>query len=458
MGAGRLTVVTWPPRTRYAKRNGVHVAFQVSGEGAIDALVLFGHMIGLEEQTDGVHCSRFVRRMGAFSRVIRLDRRGTGRSDPLTSFGAGRLDEWVDDMLSVLDTVGVERAAVIGLDPAGGYGALLLAATHPERVSHLILGHAAARPVASDDGYPWGLAADTDLEERTQRWLDAMLDDDHSEYLDRVAPSLVDDDQFREWWATAQRRFAAPSVRWALYRAWLDLDLRAALPAIDVPTLVMLRPAFRGAGHSRYLAEHIRDAQSAELGGRDGLLYIGDIDSVIGEIEEFVTGTRARTSAGGRRLLTVLFTDIVESTAQGASVGDHAWSQRLDAHDAMVRRQLALHRGTEVNTTGDGFVATFDGPGRAIDAALGIRDGARQIGVEVRAALHIGEVEPRSDDITGMTVNIAARVLERAATGEVLVSRTVADLVAGGGFALHDRGDHVLKGVPGSWTLLAVSR
>ena len=458
MGAGRLTVVTWPPRTRYAKRNGVHVAFQVSGEGAIDALVLFGHMIGLEEQTDGVHCSRFVRRMGAFSRVIRLDRRGTGRSDPLTSFGAGRLDEWVDDMLSVLDTVGVERAAVIGLDPAGGYGALLLAATHPERVSHLILGHAAARPVASDDGYPWGLAADTDLEERTQRWLDAMLDDDHSEYLDRVAPSLVDDDQFREWWATAQRRFAAPSVRWALYRAWLDLDLRAALPAIDVPTLVMLRPAFRGAGHSRYLAEHIRDAQSAELGGRDGLLYIGDIDSVIGEIEEFVTGTRARTSAGGRRLLTVLFTDIVESTARGASIGDQAWSQRLDAHDAMVRRQLALHRGTEVNTTGDGFVATFDGPGRAIDAALGIRDGARQIGVEVRAALHIGEVEPRSDDITGMTVNIAARVLERAATGEVLVSRTVADLVAGGGFALHDRGDHVLKGVPGSWTLLAVSR
>lgn len=450
--------MSWPPETRYAKGRGGHVAYQVHGSGPVDILVAFGHMVGIEDQVEGRHSARLLRRLANLGRIVRFDRRGTGRSDPLDSFGPGRLEEWVDDALTVLDAVGAKRAALVGFDPAGASGALLLAAAHPERATHLVLGHAVTRARASlDDSDSLAGPVIGDADAAADRWVDSMVEGDHQEFLSLVAPSSDGDDEFHRWYATAQRRFASPRVRRAIYRAWLDLDLRPLLASISVPTLVVHREgAELFADHASTLVESIPGARRAAVPGADGMLYVGAVEPVASVIGEFITGTRASTSSE-RVLATVLFTDIVESTKREAALGDRAWADLLEEHDAMVRRQLDRHRGVMVKSLGDGILATFDGPGRAIDAALDIGREARGMGLELRAGIHTGEVQRRGNDIVGIAVNIAARVVALAGGGEVLVSRTVRDLVAGADFQFSDRGERDLKGVAESWRLFAVA-
>ena len=446
------------PPTRYAKTSdGAHIAYQVIGHGALDIIELSSGAVSLsiDATNDQPEWRRYVERLARFARLIRFDVRGVGLSDPLPSGVGLTVEERVADVLAVLADAGAEQPAVLTATP-GGYAAMLLAASHPTRVRALVLIHPIARVLGNSD-YPWGASA-----ERFDAALDSYFDTDRLDadavgQFARVAPSKATDAAFRDWWDRAGRRGASPATARRQFAMLRDLDMRSTLPMIAAPTLVLQREGneFVVLGHGRYIAEHIPGAKYVELPGADHIPWLGSLDPLVDEVEEFLTGSRA-FSEPDRLLATVLFSDIVDSTAQASAAGDRAWHDRLDTHDAMVRRQLARFGGREVKTTGDGFLATFDSPARSIQCGSAIRDGARQLGIDVRVGLHAGEIETHGDDIRGVTVNIAARVATLAGRGEVLVSRTVSDLVAGSGIAFSDRGEHDLKGVPGSWRLFAV--
>jgi class 3 adenylate cyclase len=438
------------PETRYARNGDVHLAYQAFGDGP-DLLVCMGVPISMDAWWDAPQPSRFLRRLASFSRVLIFDRRGRGLSDPISPPTPTTLEQHVEDALAVLNDAGSQRAAVLGSDIIGGQTCLLLAASHPSRVSAAIVVNTAARRAPSADYAP----ADQQMAvprhvATTAGWLAS----DGVEYL---TPSHIEDEAFRSWWRRSVQRSSSPGTNQAMRHVMDKLDIRSVLQTIRVPTLVLHRSGNRmtSVEHGRYLGSHIPDAKYVELEGNDQIMFAGPQDDILDEVEEFVTGSRHGPPID-RVLATVLFTDVVASTEQAARLGDRTWRDVLDQHDAMAKRQLERHRGRFLKATGDGILASFDGPARAILCACAIRDGVRQLGLEIRAGLHVGEVELRDDDVTGIAVNIARRVCDLGEASEILVSRTVTDLVAGSGLEFDDRGEHELKGVPGRWQLYGV--
>ncbi|MEY2404034.1 MAG: hypothetical protein QOD38_1585 [Acidimicrobiaceae bacterium] len=438
---------------RFARNGDVHVAFQVLGGDAPDLLVLSSGMLPIDSMDDEPSLARFFRRLTSFSRVIRFDHQGVGMSDPVTPTGATTLEQWEQDALAVMDAAGSERAGILAPRDSS-LEAILLAATYPERVSCLIIVNGTARVARADD-YPFGIppwVLDRFLEVNMEP--DAV--DQGLDFLGAAAPTLASDDAFRAWWIKAGYRGASPAMARAIDAMVVRADVRSVLPLVRVPTLVLHRRdnGIFHVGHGRYLAEHIPNATYVELDGSDDLYWVGDTDIMLDEIEEFLTGVRGGPGSD-RVLATVVFTDIVGSTARITELGGQRWGDLLDRHDTAIRRQLARFRGREIKTTGDGILATFDGPARAVTCACAIRDAATQLGLDVRVGVHAGEIEMRGADIGGMAVHIAARVEALAKPAEVLVSRTVVDLVVGSGIHFADRGQHVLKGVPGRWRLFS---
>jgi pimeloyl-ACP methyl ester carboxylesterase len=441
-----------PPETRYARSGGVHIAYQVLGEGPFDLVHVSGWVSNLEHAWQEPSYARFLNRLASFSRVIRFDKRGTGLSDPVPESALPTLEQRMDDVRAVMDAVNSERAALIGYSE-GGPMCALFAATYPNRTLALIMYGAYARRMRDVD-YPWG-----------------GTEEDHQAFLDEIerswggpvglaarAPSVARDERFRHWWASYLRASASPQAVSALVRMNARVDIRQVLPSIRVPTLIIHRHGDLAikVEHARYLAKMIPGARLVELPGVDHLPWVGDQDAILAEIEEFLTGVRPSPELN-RVLATLMFTDIVGSTEWAARLGDRAWHDLLERHHALVRGEIDRFRGREVDTAGDGFFATFDGPARAVRCALNVRDAMRHLGIEIRAGLHTGEIDLTGEKAAGIAVHTAARVLATARAGEVLASRTVKDLVAGSGIRFTDRGAHVLKGVPSEWPLFAVS-
>jgi class 3 adenylate cyclase/pimeloyl-ACP methyl ester carboxylesterase len=440
------------PETSYARRGEIHVAYQVTGTGPLDLVLVSLWFSHLEARWDVPGFDHFLHRLSSFSRLISFDKYGVGLSDPAPPGSLPPLEEWMDDVRAVMDAAGSEKAAVFGAGD-GGMMAATFAATHPERVSALVLANSTARMSWSSD-YPFGIPPErqellTGLTEQT--W-------GRPDILTATNPSLADDPEGREAFARLLRMAASPTTAAAVVRLILEIDVRHVLSAIQAPTLVVHRSdnVVLGVEHGRYLAEHIPNASLVEVPGSDYGLGIGDVDAIVDEVEEFLTGARGHVDPD-RMLATVLFTDIVGSTERAAALGDARWRELLEAHDEVARRQVVRYQGRLVKTTGDGLLATFDGPARAIQAATAIRDATRRLGIEIRAGLHTGEIQRFDEDVGGLGVHIAARVQAQAEPGEVLASRTVKDLVAGSGVRFTDRGVHRLKGVPEEWQLFSVA-
>ena len=439
-----------PPRTHYARSGEVNIAYQVLGDGPIDLVHVPPFTSNLELQWQDPDQARYFRRLASFSRLIMFDKRGMGLSDRT---GIASLEERMDDVRAVMDAVGCERAAIFG-SSEGGAMSLLFAATYPGRVTALVLYGAYPRLSAAPD-YPEGIPQEVRervLEELGERWGQGVL---LAHPL--MNPTRANDPAFVEAQGSWERLSASPGAAVALMRMIFDIDVRHLLSAIQVPTLVIYRTAdaFHAAG-SRYLATHIPGAKTVELPGRNYAPHLGDQDAILDEIEEFVTGVRPAPEPD-RLLATVLFTDLVGSTEAVAELGDTRWRRVLERHGEIVTKELGRHRGRLVKTTGDGVLATFDGPARAVRCACAIRDAVRALGIETRAGLHTGEIEVLGEDVGGIAVHIGQRVSTLATAGEVLVSSTVVDLVAGSGLKFEDRGEYTLKGVPRTWHLHAVS-
>lgn len=438
------------PRTQYARSGRVNIAYQVVGDGPLDLVYVPGWVSNVELNWEEPEYARFLGRLAAFSRLITFDKRGTGLSDRVSDDALPTLEQRMDDLRAVLDAVRSDRAAIFGVSEGGGLS-MLYAATCPERTTALITFGSFAKRIWSRD-YPWAPTPEARAREyeHVEREWGNMMD------LAHYIPSKIHDRDYALRLATYMRRSASPSAAVTLLRMNTQIDIERVLPAIHVPTLVMHRQDDLDVKveEARWLAARIADARIVEFPGADHLPWVGDQDSVLDEVQEFLTGIRPRRSTD-RVLATVLFTDIVDSTARIAKVGDGSWRELLAKHDAMVRRELGAFRGQEVNTTGDGFLATFDGPARGVRCALSIVRAARDLGLEIRAGVHTGEVELDGNAVTGIGVHIAARVAALAQGGEVLVSRTVRDLVSGSGLAFEDRGRHTLKGIPEDWQLYA---
>jgi class 3 adenylate cyclase len=438
------------PETRYTRSaDGTNLAYQVSGDGPLD-VVFVPSPVPIDLLSEDPGFIRFRRRLETFSRTVWFDARGMGASegDPLDNL-VGEITD--GDRTAVLDAVGFERPALVGWDP--GRFEIRFAATHPERVSALVLIHSFAHYVREDD-YPWGVppeVLDKFVATVQEGW-------GTSTAVDFVAPSRSSDQRFRAWYARAGRFGGSPNQFADIVRRNFKADVRGLLPSISCPTLILHREHNRyirlGAG--QYLADHIPNARLVVLPGEDHLFFGGDTDALADEIEEFLTGTRSGTE-GDVLSMTVLFTDIVASTEHQARLGPRAWSRLTDHHDAMVRFALARHKGHEVKTIGDGFLATFEASGRAIRCASEIVAGARDISLELRAGIHTGEVEVRGEDIAGLAVTIAKRTCDLARPGEVMVTRTVTDHQVGSGIQFEGRGERELRGVPGMWKLFGVA-
>jgi pimeloyl-ACP methyl ester carboxylesterase len=436
------------PETRYARCGNLYIAYQILGEGPSDLVFVPGVVSHLEHQWDEPMQAAFFRRLASFSRLIRFDKRGQGVSDRVERMPT--IEERMDDVRAVMDAAGSERAAILTLSEGGPMG-IVLAATHPDRTSKLILWNTFARM-----GWAPGTA-----EESRQQYVDDRLRQYEEEYgtgnlVRRFVPSAAADPSFRDWWGRFERLSMSPGAAVEAMCVNFEIDVRDILPSVRVPTLVI-----RNDGDvftpevTRHLADQIPDARYVVLPGRDHFAWREE-DGVTQEIEEFLTGERSAPETD-RILATILLTDIVRSTDHATELGDHGWRELLDRHDALVERVLGRFRGRLVDKTGDGVLATFDGPGRAIRCATTITESVRGIGLEVRAGLHTGEVEIRGDRLAGIAVHIASRVSNLARPNEVLVSSTVKDLVAGSGICFADRGSHVLKGVPGEWRLFATT-
>ena len=428
----------------------LHIAYQVVGDGPFDLVFLPDWVNHIEAQWDEPRQESFLNGLASFSRLILFNPRGMGASDPVHE--TPNVEQWMDDLLAVLDAVAAERPALFGVG-VGGVTSILFAATYPERVRALALYNSTARGSRASDN-PFGI---------TPRFLDELTRgvEEHwgdGSYVSFLAPEDAHDERLRRSLGRMQRLAASPGTAMAVMKIMLAIDVRHALPAIQAPTLVVHRtgaPVFT-IEHGRYLAEHIEGAIFKELPGEGHIYWASGVaQALLDEVEEFLTGSR---SAGppDRVLATVLFTDIVDSTATASQLGDRRWKQQIREHDAIVRRELGRHRGREIHTTGDGFLATFDGPARAIRCAVAIRDAILEEGLHIRAGLHTGEIELQGDDVAGIAVHIGARVSAMAGPGEIMVSRTVVDLVAGSSLEFADKGTHVLKGVPGEWQLYGV--
>ena len=439
--------------THYAKSGDLHIAYQVVGGGASDLVLVPPFVSHVEHYWEEPTVARFLTRLASFSRLILFDKRGTGLSDRVPPDRLPTLEQRMDDVRAVMDAAGSERAALFGPSEGGPMSALF-AATYPERTTALILYGTFASTVR-DATYPWAM----DPEER-RKVIEAIPEQwGQGAYVDLLAPGMAGDERFRRWWARLERLGASPGAAMALRRMNGEIDIRTTLSAIRVPTLVLHRTGDLDTSieEGRYLAAHIPGAKFVDLPGADHLPWAGDQDAIVDEVEEFLTGVRPAAEPD-RVLATVLFTDIVGSTTRAVELGDRRWRDLLFSHNAIVRHELDRARGREVKTVGDGFLATFDGPARAIRCACAIRDAVRGLGLAIRAGLHTGECELIGDDVGGIAVHIGARVMARARPYEVLVSSTVKDLVTGSGVEFQDRGMHRLKGVPGAWRLYGVQR
>jgi len=438
------------PETRYTKSGDVNIAYQVVGEGPFDLIWVPGWISNVEESWEVPEYAHFLRRLASFSRLILFDKRGTGLSDRVSNESLPTLEQRMDDVRAVLEAAGSDRAAVFGASE-GGNMSVLFTATYPERVRALVLAGIYAKRLWSPD-YPWAPTPEQREHEHEvieRGWAGEM---DVSE----LAPRAARDPELMRRIATFFRRSASPGAAVALNRMNTQIDTRAVLPTISVPTLVLHRTDDRNVKveEARWIAKQVPGARYVELPGDDHLVWTGDTDTLLDEVEEFLTGVR-RGPEPDRLLATVLFTDIVGSTERVAKLGDGPWRELLEEHHRLVRAELERFRGREIDTAGDGFLATFDGPARAIRCARAIRDSVRSLGIEIRAGLHTGECELVAGKVAGIAVHTAARVNGLAQPSEVLVSSTVKDLVAGSGIEFVDRGEHDLKGVPGSWRLYA---
>ena len=440
------------PETRYVRSQGYHIAYQVVGEGPGDVVLIPGFASHLEIAWEYPLLERWFRRVSSYARLILVDKRGTGLSDKVPNDRLPTLEERMDDVLAVLDAIGSQRTALCGISD-GGAMAALFAATYPGRTSALVLDGAWARAFSAPD-YPWGFDESSFHErvEAVQRvWGTPAI-------AAFPAPDLANDGAFAAWWAKYSRMAASPGAVETLMRMAFEGDVRSILPSISCPTLVVHKThdPFVDVRHGRYLAAHIPRARLVERPGNDHLHYLGDdLDDYHNEVELFLTG-ELRSFNPERMLATVVFLDIVQSTEQLAYVGDRKWADTLNQYHVIVRQQLRRFRGREIDTAGDGFFASFDGPARAVRCARAIVDGVRTIGLEARAGVHTGECEVVGDKLAGIAVHVGARIMAKAKAGEVLVSGTVRDLVSGSGLEFESRGLEVLKGVPGEWHVLSV--
>jgi class 3 adenylate cyclase len=435
------------PDTQYARSGDVHIAYQAFGKGPINLVMVPGFVSNVEAYWEQPDFARFLNRLASYARVVTFDKRGTGSSDRVAELPG--LEARMDDLRAVMDAAGMEQAALLGISE-GAPLSILFAATYPDRCQALALYGSFSRfsywfpteeALANFFGYvetSWGTGGS----------------------VQRFAQSRVNDAAFQRWWARNERLGASPAAVTALMRMNSQIDISAILPAVRVPTLVIHRTGDQAVSieGGRDVAAHIPGARLVEFSGNDHIFYVGDnADGIADAIEEFFTGAPARIEAD-RVLATVLFTDIVGSTEKAAALGDQRWRRLLDDHHATIRRVLARFRGREVKTTGDGFLATFDGPARGVRCACAITEEIKSLGIEVRAGLHTGECEMMGDDVGGIAVHIGARVAALAGAGEVLVSSTVKDLVAGSGLSFGARGSQILKGIPGEWQIFAAGR
>jgi class 3 adenylate cyclase len=432
------------PETRFAETPGGRIAYQIVGDGPIDVLVTHAPFFPIDLIWDEPSLVRFLDRLSTFSRHVWFDSRGRGASDPLAHVEERFAETIVDDMLGLLDHLGWEQAALVGDSPP----LLLFAASHPERTKALVLLNAGARLTRLWESFFQG--SPIERLEQFRRWWGTGAS------LDQRAPSVAGDARLRRWLGRSQRLLCTADEMFWRGQAARAMDMRPALPSVQAPTLFVYRQGLRYAAHTRDDAEHVRGAKVVELPGEDSLFFVGDTGPMLDAIEEFLTG-QLPPHHSDRVLATVLFTDIVGSTQFAALVGDRRWKDLLADHDALLRAEVERYRGRMVKSTGDGALATFDGPGRAIRCACAIKDAVRSLGIDLRAGLHSGEIELRGDDVAGMAVHIGARVSALAGAGEVFVSSTVKDLVAGSGLDFEDRGEHELKGVPGTWRVFAVA-
>jgi pimeloyl-ACP methyl ester carboxylesterase len=442
--------MTAVPETRYAKSGDVHIAYQVVGDGPIDLVFVPGFVSNVEATWDQPGRAAFFRRLASFSRLILFDKRGTGMSDRTSQIFT--LEQRMEDVNAVMDAAGSKRAALFGISE-GGPMSVLFAATYPQRTSALVVcGSYAKRSWAED--YPFGW--------REERWRTVLSNLERSwgtskgVDLEMWAPTIAHDPERAAQWAAYFRSAASPGAVLAVMNMNRDIDVRRVLPSVRVPTLILHRVDEKviDIEHARYLARHIPGAKLVELPGVDHIPYVGDSGALLDQVELFLTGQRQAVEPE-RVLATVQFTDIVQSTERAATLGDRKWRELLEKFQSMVREELKQYRGREIDTAGDGFLAAFDGPARAIRCAAAVREGARSQGLEIRAGVHTGECELIGDKLGGIAVHIGARVAAQAAPGEIVVSQTVKDLVAGSGLSFAERGAHALKGVPGEWRLYA---
>ncbi len=439
------------PQTKYAKSGETSIAYQVIGEGPIDLLYVMGWVSNVEYAWEEPSVSRFLMRLASFSRLILFDKRGTGLSDKVSQLPT--LEQRMDDVRSVMDATGSERAALFGISE-GGPMCTLFAATYPERTSALIMYGSYAKRTWDPD-YPWAPTP-----EERQIFFDSISKDWGGIVdLEILSPSTIHDERFRRWWATYLRRSASPADALALARMNTYIDIRDILPAIHVPTLLIHR---RGDRHirvenSRYMAEQIKGSKFVELAGDDHLPWVGDQDGILNEIEIFLTG-ELKQSDNERILATVLFTDIVNSTRLISELGDTQWGYMLKSYQNVVRKELDRFKGKEVDTAGDSFFALFDGPARAIRCAIAIINEMQGLGIKLRAGVHTGECEVIEKKVGGIAVHMGARVMAEAGPGEVFVSGTVKDLVSGSGIHFIKQGKFLLKGIPGDTELYSVTQ
>jgi class 3 adenylate cyclase len=460
-----LAVTRWMPQActvnvpdvHYARNGDIALAYQVVGDGPFDLVYAPQWISNLEIIWENPLYVRFLDALARFSRLVILDPRGTGLSDRLSQGDLPPLEILMEDLGVVMDAADCERAVLFGCSDSGSLCALF-AATHPERTTALVVYGTAPRGTATDD-YPWAWTV-----EQWNSYLAALAAGWGSveyakETVGWITPSLVGDPEQVRWWTRMQRLSASPNAIAAIERIWSETDIRPILPTIQAPTLALHRTGdpIEQVEAGRDVARRIPGAKFVELPGDDWPPWAGDYKRVLDEVESFVRAIRHEEAQLDRMLATVMFTDIVGSTERAAELGDRVWGNLVEQHHATVRTLLARYRGKEIDTAGDGFFASFDGPARAVRCAQAIVEAVRPLGLEIRAGLHTGEVETIADKIGGIAVSIGARVGGIAAPSEVLVSQTVKDLVAGSGLEFEDRGEHILKGVPGAWRVFAAT-
>ena len=439
------------PETKYAKSGNVNIAYQVVGNGPIDLVIVMGWVSNVEYSWEEPSLTNFLTRLSSFSRLIIFDKRGTGLSDRVPELPT--LEQRMDDVRAVLDAAGSKNAALFGVSE-GGPMCALFAATYPERTTALVIYGSYAKRIW-DPEYPWAPTP----EERQEVYKEVEKGWGGPVGIESLAPSAINDERFRNWWATYLRRSASPGDAVALLKMNTNIDIRNILPAIRVPTLIMHRVDDHDMHieEGRFMASKIPEAKFIELDGADHLPWAGDYQKLLDEVEIFLTG-ELKQAESERMLATVLFTDIVGSTTHAIELGDTRWHYLLKSHHDIVRKQLERFKGKEIGTTGDGFLAIFDGPARAIRCACAIRDAVHHLGIEIRAGLHTGECELMGNNVGGIAVHTGARVMSKANNNTVWVSGTVKDLVAGSGIQFESKGRFLLKGIPGEWELLEVTQ